>query len=104
MHIEKRIHEPMRKFRDRAGTEYDPLTLEGYIAHCRDMRHLPSMPNEKKFDPEQGMPAGAWIQRLLEDAEIKAVLMMKMHETNKALETRLVEAEAAIEKLMKKLN
>jgi len=102
--VEKRTHEPMRKFRDRAGTEYDPLTLDGYIAHCRDKRHLPSMPNEKKFDPEQGMPAGAWIQRLLEDAEIKAVLMMKMHNTNTELETRLAKTEAALEELMKKLN
>lgn len=93
--VEKRIHEPMRKFRDRIGTGYDPLTMEGYIAHCRDKRHLPSMPNEQKFDAEEGMPAGAWIQRLIEDAEIKAVLMAKMHERIEALETALATASKA---------
>ncbi|WP_421792743.1 TipJ family phage tail tip protein [Hyphobacterium sp.] len=74
-----RRHDPMRKFMARLGTEYDPLTLEGYARHWKDKGHLPSMPNEDKFSPEENLSSGQWIQRLLEDAEIKAVLIEELN-------------------------
>lgn len=79
-----RRHEEMRKFRKRIGTDYDPLTLDGYAKHWREKRHLTSMPNEQKFDPEAGLPTGAWIQRLVETVEIQAILIEKLNQRLKA--------------------
>jgi hypothetical protein len=88
---EKRAHEPMRKFAARAGGEYDPLTLDGYAKHWRERRHLTAMPNEATFDPETGqLTTGEWIQRLVETAEIQAVLIEKLNERVKVLEARAV--------------
>lgn len=82
-----RRHDPLRKFAARIGTRYDPLTLEGYARHWKEKRHLTSLPNETKFDVEQGMATGAWIQRLVETAEIQAVLIDQLHQRLKALES-----------------
>ena len=82
-----RVHEPMRLFAARAGTKYDPLTLDGYARHWKEKRHLTSMPNEASFDPEKGMAAGEWIQRLVETAEIQAVLIETLNRRVTALET-----------------
>lgn len=84
----ERQHEDARRFAARLGTDTDPLDIDSYIAHWRDRRHLTSMPNEARFDPEQGMPAGAWIQRLVETVEIQAVHISRLHERLKALEGR----------------
>lgn len=81
-------HFAMRKFAARAGTEYDPLTLDGYARHWREKRHLTSMPNEATFDPDKGMPAGAWVQRLVETVEIQAVLIETLNARLKKLEGR----------------
>lgn len=84
---EPRQHDPMRKFRARLGTEYDPLTLEGYAKHWKEKRHLTAMPNEEKFDPEAGLSTGEWVQRLIETVEIQAVLIDKLHERLKVVES-----------------
>lgn len=83
--IEKRRHEPMRKFQARIGSTEDPLTLDGYAKHWREKRHLSSMPNETTFDPEQGMAAGEWIQRLIETVEIQAILIEELNTRVKAI-------------------
>ncbi|MEX6632524.1 DUF2793 domain-containing protein [Hyphococcus lacteus] len=82
----KRQHNPMRKFKARIGGEYDPLTLDGYARHWKEKRHLTAMPDEANFNPEQGLPAGAWVQRLIETAEIHAVLIETLNQKIKALE------------------
>lgn len=71
--VEARAHEPLRKFKSKLGTDYDPTRLESYVRHWKEKKHLTSMPNEKKFDPKQGMSTGAWIQRLLETVELQAL-------------------------------
>ncbi len=86
--IEVRRHEPLRKFLSRIGAEHDPLTLDGYARHWKEKRHLTSMPNEATYDPVNApMAAGEWIQRLVETAEIQAVLIEQLNERVKALET-----------------
>jgi hypothetical protein len=82
----ERIHEPLRKFTARIGGDHDPLTLDGYARHWREKRHLTSLPNEAAFDPEEGMPAGAWIQRLVETVEIQAVLIEALNQRIKTIE------------------
>lgn len=84
--IVKRKHDDMRKFRDRIGTKYDPLDLDKYWQHIVDKRHLTSMPNEETFDPEQGLPTGAWIQRLVETVEIQAIHIHQLNDRLKKLE------------------
>ncbi len=86
--IEPRAHEPMRKFAARIGTDYDPLTLDGYARHWKEKRHLSAMPNEAVFDPERGLAAGEWIQRLVETVEIQAVLIEELNARVKALAPR----------------
>ncbi|MEL6259349.1 MAG: DUF2793 domain-containing protein [Pseudomonadota bacterium] len=73
-------HEPLRRFRDRIGGPYDPLTLDGYARHWREKRHLSSMPNERAYDPNTGLSAGEWIQRLVETVEIQAVLIEALNQ------------------------
>lgn len=80
----KRAHEPLRKFVARIGGVHDPLTLDGYAKHWKEKRHLTSMPNETTFDPESGMAAGEWIQRLVETVEIHAVLIEALNERTKS--------------------
>ncbi len=87
--VVERQHDDMRKFRARIGTYYDPLTLDGYARHWKEKRHLTSMPNEETFDPETGMSTGAWVQRLIETVEIQAVLIEKLNERTKWLESIL---------------
>ena len=70
----------MRKFEQRIGGAHDPLTLDGYARHWKEKRHLTSMPNEASFDPERGMSAGEWIQRLVETVEIQAVLIEALNQ------------------------
>ncbi|MEM9618736.1 MAG: DUF2793 domain-containing protein [Pseudomonadota bacterium] len=84
--IEQRFHEPLRKFAARIGGDYDPLTLDGYARHWRERRHLSAMPNEAAFDPEHGLAAGEWIQRLVETAEIQAVLIEELNRRLKFVE------------------
>jgi Protein of unknown function (DUF2793) len=81
-----RTHEPLRKFATRIGGVHDPLTLDGYARHWKEKRHLTSMPNEATFNPEQGMAAGAWIQRLVETVEIQAVLIEELNQRVTTLE------------------
>ncbi len=84
-----RSHEPMRKFAARAGTDHDPLTLDGYARHWKEKRHLTAMPNEAAFDPVNGqLTTGEWIQRLVETAEIQAVLIEALNERVKNVEAR----------------
>ena len=78
--VEKRDHGPLRKFVARLGTAHDPLTLDGYARHWKEKRHLTAMPNEAHFDPDRGMSAGEWIQRLVETAEIQAVLIEALNQ------------------------
>jgi hypothetical protein len=87
MEAETRIHDAARKFAGRAGTEHDPLTLDGYARHWKEKRHLTSMPNEGSFDPEDGLAMGAWTQRLIETVEIQAVLIEQLNGRLKALES-----------------
>lgn len=82
-----RQHEDARRFSTRLDTDTNPLNLDSYIAHWREKRHLTSLPNEEKFDPVQGLPSGAWIQRLVETVEIQAVHISQLHERLKKLET-----------------
>jgi len=96
--IIKRQHDPARKFKERIGTEYDPLTLDGYAKHWKEKRHLTSMPNEENYDPVNSpLSTGEWIQRLLEDAEIKAVHIDAMH-------TMIKEQKAEIDFLKQSIN
>jgi hypothetical protein len=81
--VEVRTHEPMRKFKARLGTEYDPLNIDGYAKHWRDKGHLTSMPNEANYTAES---TGAWIQKLVETVEIQAVLIEQLNQRLKALE------------------
>ena len=83
---EPRLHEPARRFAERAGTKHDPLTLDGYARHWKEKRHLTSMPNEERFDPEDNLAMGAWTQRLIETVEIQAVLIERLNERLKVLE------------------
>ena len=85
--VEKRTHEPVRKFLARIGTEHDPLDIDAYAAHWRDKRHLTSMPNKVKFDPLRGISSGEWIQRLIETVEIQAVLIEQLNQRLKAVES-----------------
>ncbi|PQA88530.1 DUF2793 domain-containing protein [Hyphococcus luteus] len=84
--VEPRLHAPLRKFAARAGTPYDPLTLDGYARHWREKRHLSSLPNEAAYDPENGLSSGEWIQRLVETVEIQAVLIEELNQRTKAPE------------------
>lgn len=84
----ERIHDPLRKFVSRIGSQYDPLTLDGYARHWREKRHLTSMPNEVTFDPEKGLSTGEWIQRLVETVEIQAVLIEHLNVRLKKLEKK----------------
>ncbi|GAA6213157.1 hypothetical protein NBRC116602_28980 [Hyphomicrobiales bacterium 4NK60-0047b] len=86
---QKRIHHPMRKFKSRAGTEYDPLTLDGYSKHWQEKRHLTSMPNEDNYDIEKGLSSGEWIQRLIETVEIQAVLIETLNKEVKKINNKL---------------
>lgn len=82
-----RHHEPARRFVARIGGSHDPLTLDGYARHWKDKRHLTSMPNEATYDPVNGpLTMGEWIQRLVETAEIHAVLIDTLHQMLKAAE------------------
>lgn len=87
--IQKRTHSPMRKFKARAGTKYDPLTLDGYAKHWKDKRHLTSMPNEEKYDIKKGMSSGEWIQRLIETVEIQAILIEELNTDIKKLKRKI---------------
>jgi len=82
--LEPRQHEPMRKFSVRIGSEYDPLTLDGYAKHWREKRHLTAMPNEITFDLMKGLATGEWIQRLVETVEIQAVLIEELNQRTKS--------------------
>lgn len=84
--MEKRRHEPMRKFKTRINSVHDPLDLDGYAKHWREKRHLTSLPNEAGFDPVSGqLTTGEWIQRLVETVEIQAVLIEQLNERTKPL-------------------
>lgn len=87
--VEERIHKDARKFASRLGTEYDPLNIDAYAAHWKTKRHLTSMPNEERFDHEAGLPAGTWIQRLIETVEIQAVHIETLNQRLKILEAQL---------------
>lgn len=79
-----RSHHPLRQFKARIGTSYDPLTLDGYARHWKEKRHLTAMPNEAAFDPVNGqLTTGEWIQRLVETVEIQAVLIEALNERTK---------------------
>lgn len=86
--FQERTHEPLRKFAARLGGDEDPLDLDKYINHWKTKRHLTSLPNEANFDPVKGLPAGAWIQRLVETVEIQAVHISQLNDRIKALEGR----------------
>jgi hypothetical protein len=80
-----RNHNDMRKFRARLGTEFDPLDIDAYTKHWKEKRHLTALPNEATFDPVKGMPAGSWIQRLVETVEIQAVHIAQLNDRLKAI-------------------
>lgn len=86
--VERRRHEPMRRFRRRIGTVHDPLTLDGYARHWKEKRHLTTMPNEAGFDGKSSLSVGDWAQRLLETVEIQAVLIEQLNQRMKRLETQ----------------
>ena len=83
-----KVHSPMKKFKSRIGTKYDPLDIDSYTKHFKEKRHLTSMPNEQKFDVEKGMPTGKWIQRLIETVEIQAIHISKLNDRLKSLERK----------------
>lgn len=76
----------MQRFQRRIGTDFDPLTLDGYARHWREKRHLTAMPNETHFDSQSALSVGGWAQRLLETVEIQAVLIEQLNERLKAVE------------------
>lgn len=79
-------HEPMRKFKARIGSAYDPLTLDGYARHWREKRHLAAMPNETSFNPHADkLSAGEWVQRLVETVEVQAILIEQLNQRTKDL-------------------
>ena len=84
--LTKRTHDGMRKFTARLGTATDPLDLDKYIDHWKTKLHLTSLPDEAKFDPQEGLSTGAWVQRLVETVEIQAVHISQLHDRLKALE------------------
>lgn len=83
------FHRPMRQFKARINTEYDPLDIDKYVQHFKDKKHLTSMPNEDRFNPKTGMPTGEWIQRLIETVEIQAIHISKLNDRLKEVERRL---------------
>ena len=84
--VTKRDHEPMKKFKGLLHGIHDPLDIDKYALHWKVKRHLSSLPDEKKFDIEKGMPMGSWIQQLVETVEIQAVLIEELNQRLKALE------------------
>ncbi len=90
---EVRKHEPLRKFLQRVGSKHDPLDLDAYAAHWKQKRHLTSMPNEKNFNPENGMSTGEWIQRLVETVEIQAVHIETLNHRTKLMKRKLTDLE-----------
>ena len=87
---EKQRHGPMLKFRERIGTEYDPITLDGYAKHWKDKKHLTSMPNKEKYDVDKdAMSTGEWVQRLVETVEIQAVLIEELNQKIKTIEEEI---------------
>jgi hypothetical protein len=86
---ELRLHDPLRKFMARLDTEYDPIRLDSYIKHWEDKGHLTSMPNEAKFDPEKGMPVGAWMQRVVETVELQAIHDRELRDAIRVLAERV---------------
>jgi len=99
--VEQREHLPLRKFMNRKGTEYDPLTLDGYAKHWREKLHLTAMPNEATYDTVNGrLTTGEWIQRLVETVEVHAILKEKMRDEYKA---EIVRLEGLIQALSSRL-
>jgi len=45
------------------------------------------MPNEEKFNLEEGMTVGSWVQRLIETVEIQAVHISNLNDRIKVLES-----------------
>lgn len=93
--VEPRRHEPMRKFLARIGTDHDPLTLDGYAKHWREKRHLTALPNEAKF-AHGDMSAGEWVQRLVETAEIQAVLIEQLNARTKTQQAQIDDLAARL--------
>jgi len=83
-----RRHDPARRFAARIGAAHDPLTLDGYARHWKEKRHLTAMPNEAAFDPQAGLAAGEWIQRLVETVEIHAVLIEALNQRTRTIEDK----------------
>jgi len=87
---EVRTHEGAAKFKARIGTEYDPLDIDKYAQHWKDKRHLTSMPNEAKYDPNNDgsgkLDMGNWVQKLIETVEIQAIHIEALNQRLKALE------------------
>lgn len=84
---ESREHDGARKFAARIGTEYDPLTTDGYAKHWKEKRHLTALPNEANFDPVNGkLSTGEWLQRLVETVETQAILIEELNQRIKVLE------------------
>lgn len=81
-----REHDSVRKFKDRIGTQYDPLDIDKYIAHFKEKKHLTSMPNEENFS-HGDMSSGQWIQRLIETVEIQAIHIGTLNDRLKVLES-----------------
>jgi len=84
--VTPRTHGDMRKFRDRIGTEYDPLDIDKYAQHWKDKKHLTAMPNEDTYNPEEPMSSGKWIQRLIETVETQAIHIDNLNQRLKTLE------------------
>jgi len=84
---EARSHQDMRKFKERIGTDTDPLDIDKYSKHWKDKKHLTSMPNEEKFNLEEGMTVGSWVQRLIETVEIQAVHISNLNDRITVLES-----------------
>ncbi|MEO0398458.1 MAG: DUF2793 domain-containing protein [Pseudomonadota bacterium] len=78
--VERRVHQPVRRFIAQVGGAYDPLSLDGYARHWKERRHLASLPDESTFDPAVGLSTGDWIQRLVETVEIQAVLIEELNQ------------------------
>lgn len=88
--IEQRNHGPMLRFKSEIGTEYDPLTLDGYAKHWKDKRHLPSLPDEATYDVLNGaISTGQWVQGLVEAVEIQSILIEQLNQKVKTIEDKI---------------
>jgi hypothetical protein len=85
--VEPRVHEPARRFAERAAMMLDPKQYGGF---WKTQGHLPSMPSPAEWEASgKKMSLGDIQQRLWETVEVQAIHIDKLLEEIEALKTRV---------------